>query len=105
MLRKSLMLALFVPAMLLIADAVVTPASAAEDKVASGAIANIDTDNSSFVLKVSEELATTYTYNDETKWTLNGIDSTRDAVLKDGAKATVTANDEGVALMVAVASE
>ncbi len=71
---------------------------------AVGTVDSIIADTSTFVLRTDEDSVVTITVTDSTTFTLDGNDSTRDAALQVGRKATVT-HEDGAASLVAVTTE
>lgn len=69
----------------------------------SGTISSVADQASSFVLRTDHSADLIVTFNDETKWTLNGAESTREEALAVGRSAKVT-HESGTASRVAVTS-
>jgi len=75
-------------------------AQAADAAVIKGKIKSISEDGTDFVLATEDENVTVKV-NDDTKYTINDEEASKDAALKRGAKAKVTVED-GVALKVEI---
>lgn len=72
--------------------------------IASGTIESVANDANTFVLRSDQESSMTVTVTQTTSYTLNGNESTRDAALAAGRRATVM-HENGVASSVDVVTE